>query len=391
MPLTLPTVINACRPYYVGRKAMKTAMRSVLKKTALILISVISVFSVLILASGIYMQINDPEPRNNSSGITLNTPSIAPFSEENTLISREDMLENALESVVGISSADSGVSGDMQSWYMGSGVIATQDGYIITNQHVIGARPQRIVVTLHDGKTTEGKTVWSDSTLDLAVVKIDGSGYRVSKLGDAKKLRVGESVIAIGNPLSMQFERTVTAGIVSALGRSIKIEAEGRSGYMEDLIQTDASINPGNSGGPLLNLRGEVVGINTVKVSTAEGMGFAVPINICAPVIEKLKEAGSFNTPYLGLYAYTAAAARYLKQGSGLYGGLYSAKVDTGGPAFLAGLRYGDNIISINNVDVNTMLELREELYRHNVGDTVEIKYLRNQKYGIAKVTLAGK
>ena len=366
-------------------------MRSVLRKTALILISVIAFFSVLILASGIYMQIKDPDSQNNSSGIVLNAPTQAPFPEESSIISREDMLENALESVVGISSADSGINDDMQSWYMGSGVMATSDGYIITNQHVIGARPQRIVVTLHDGKTTEGKTVWSDSTLDLAVVKIDGSGYSVSKLGDAKKLRVGESVIAIGNPLSMQFERTVTAGIVSALGRSIKIESEGRSGYMEDLIQTDASINPGNSGGPLLNSQGEVIGINTVKVSTAEGMGFAVPINICVPVIEKLKEAGSFSTPYLGLYAYTAAAARYLKQGSGLYGGLYTAKVDTGGPAFSAGLRYGDNIISINNVEVNTMLELREELYRHSIGDTVEIKYLRNQKYGIARVTLSGK
>jgi len=178
---------------------------------------------------------------------------------------------------------------------------------------------------------------------------------------------------------------------VSALGRSIKIESEGRSGYMEDLIQTDASINPGNSGGPLLNSQGYVVGINTVKVSTAEGMGFAVPVNICVPVIERLRSSGNFKTPYLGLYAYTAAAARYLKQSGELSGGLFTAKVDTGGPAFMGGLRYGDNIISINGIKTNTMLDLREELYRHTEGDTVEIEYLRGGKRNTAKIVLSAK
>jgi len=362
-------------------------MKSVIKKTALILISFISLFSVLVLAAGIYAELKNPS-QEKPSGSRLSAPIETEPIIPDSITSREDMLENALKSVVGISSADFTAGEATQSWYMGSGVVVTEDGYIITNQHVIGARPQRIVVTLHNGKTMEGKTVWSDSSLDLAVVKIGGNGYTISSLGDAKKLRVGEGVIAIGNPLSMQFERTVTAGIVSALGRSIKIESEGRSGYMEDLIQTDASINPGNSGGPLLNSRGDVVGINTIKVTSAEGMGFAVPINIVVPVIERLRTTGSFKTPYLGLYAYTAAAARYLKQGGELEGGLYTAKVDTGGPAFSGGIRYGDNIISINGIKVNTMLELREELYRHSGGDNIEIEYLRGKKRYFAKITL---
>jgi len=273
---------------------------------------------------------------------------------------------------------------------MGSGVIASSNGYIITNHHVIGARPERVTVTLHSGETLAGETVWSDSSLDLAIVKIDGENYPSCALGDAKKLRVGENVVAIGNPLSMQFERTVTAGIISALGRSISIENEnGESGYMEDLIQTDASINPGNSGGPLINNRGEVVGINTVKVSTAEGMGFAVPVNVCVPVIERLQSVGQFRTPYLGLYAYTPAAARYLGVKENIEEGLLVAKLDTEGPAFAAGLRFGDIITAVNGQAVKNMLSLREELYKRQGGETVTIEFIRNDSRRRIDVMLA--
>ncbi len=294
----------------------------------------------------------------------------------------EDMLEYALKSVVGISSADPAtIKTKEQLQYMGSGVIVSEDGYIITNHHVIGARPKSVEVTLSNGKSTEGKTVWSDKALDLAVVKIKGDGYAFSKMGDAKKLRVGESVMAIGNPLSMQFQRTVTAGIVSAVGRSIDIENEnGESYYMEDLIQTDASINPGNSGGPLLNMKGEVIGINTVKVSSAEGMGFAVPVNVCVPVVENLRTRGEFLTPYLGLYAYTPAAARYFGNNDVTGEGLFVFKIDAEGPAYKAGLRYGDTLLEINQKKISTMLQLREELYKYQRGDTVAIKYSRHNK-----------
>lgn len=354
-------------------------MKGIIKKTSLILLAAFVILSLIVGVYGIFSLTNTPPEEDNSINTRLSVESgEAPLSV--TVPVREDMLENALKCVVGISSADGskGTAGKNE-WYMGSGVLATDDGYIITNHHVIGARPERIVVTLHNGDTIEGKTVWSDSALDLAVVKIDGMGYSYSKLGDAKTLRVGESVIAIGNPLSMQFQRTVTAGIVSALGRSISIENDnGETAYMEDLIQTDASINPGNSGGPLLNEKGEVVGINTIKVTSAEGMGFAVPVNVCVPIIERLKSVGQFRTPYLGLYAYTPAAARYLGESDDIEQGLFVAKLDIEGPAFAAGIRYGDIITALSGVEVDTMLTLREELYKRQGGETVQIEFIRN-------------
>ena len=359
-------------------------MKGVFKKTGLFLLSAAGIMLILIGTYTLFSQKEEqtPTPIGNNVSIRSQETEIGEIASP----VREDMLEEALRCVVGISSADAsqGVNKKTQ-WYMGSGVLASSDGYIITNHHVIGARPERIVVTLHNGETLEGKTVWSDSSLDLAVVKIDGEGYPYCTLGNAKKVRVGESVVAIGNPLSMQFERTVTAGIISAVGRSISIENdEGEMGYMEDLIQTDAAINSGNSGGPLLNEAGEVVGINTIKVSSAEGMGFAVPINVCVPVIERLKSVGQFKTPYLGLYAYTPAAARYLGASSDIKEGLFVAKIDTEGPAFAAGIRYADVITAINGEKVNTMLSLREELYKRQSGEEITVEFIRNM--GVRRV-----
>lgn len=306
-----------------------------------------------------------------------------PRSEVKETAGSVSMLEKLLPSVVGISTATT-VSGPFsynknEEWNMGSGIIATDDGYIVTNQHVVGARPDRILVTLSGGETFEGRTVWSDASLDLAVIKINGSGFVAAQLGSVHGLKVGQSVFAVGNPLSMQFERTVTSGIVSALNRTISVSTDGRENFMEDLIQTDASINPGNSGGPLVDGTGQVIGINTIKVTEAEGMGFAVPINLCAPIIERIKAVGEFNTPYLGLYAYTAAAARYIKQDSDFEKGLYIAQLDTTGPAFGAGLRQGDILTRVNDREVNTMLELREELFQRQGGESVQITFIRDQ------------
>ncbi len=360
-------------------------MKSLFKKFILVFFSLIIFFSLFLGASVIYNSVGNKNNNANFENISLSVP--APQKDERGVLDRADMLERALKSVVGISSADAFSKNIM---YMGSGVMATSDGYIITNQHVVGARPQRIEVTLHTGETLEGKTLWQSSALDLAIVKINGEGYTTSELADAKGVRVGEGVIAIGNPLSMQFERTVTAGIVSAVGRSISIENDdGTSSYMEDLIQTDASINPGNSGGPLLNESGEVIGINTIKVSTAEGMGFAVPVNICVPIIERLKSVGEFRTPYLGLYAYTRAAAKYYNENSSFEKGLYVARLDSYGPAFSAGIRSGDIILSVGGTEVNTMLALREELYKRQSGETVEIEFMREGTLRKVRVMLS--
>ncbi len=362
-------------------------MKGVLKKAALFLGCGALIMLVL---AGTYWVFSPREENISNQGVErLSIDS--QMQQERTVLPAENMLEDTLRAVVGVSGADTsmGITGQTR-WHMGSGIIATSDGYIITNQHVVGARPGRIEVTLYNGETLEGKTVWSESSLDLAVVKIDGENYPFCKLGDAKDLRVGESVYAIGNPLSMQFQRTVTAGIVSALGRSISIENEdGEQSYMEDLIQTDASINPGNSGGPLINSRGEVVGINTVKVSSAEGMGFAVPINTCVPVVERLQQKGNFRTPYLGLYAYTPEAARYLGVMDNMQEGLFVAKLDSFGPAFKSGIRYGDVITTVNGKEVDTMLSLREELYKFQGGDIVKINFIRRGIQKTAEVRLS--
>lgn len=255
----------------------------------------------------------------------------------------------------------------------GSGVIVSPDGYILTNNHVAGGRSNRIIVSLADGRNVEGEVVWSDPVLDLAAVKINLTGLTPLTLGDATKLQVGEHAIAIGNPLGLDFQRSVTSGIISALNRTIRIETDEGVNYMEDLIQTDASINPGNSGGPLLNAKGEVVGINTVKVTSAEGMGFAIPINIMKPVVARLVESGKFEEPYMGIFAYDGKTIPYIDGQARMQHGIYVAHVDSNGPAYRAGIREGCIIARVDGNEINTMMQLRTYIYSKRPGDTVHI------------------
>jgi serine protease Do len=277
---------------------------------------------------------------------------------------------------------------------VGSGVIVSPDGYILTNHHVAGGRNNRIIVSLSDGRNVDGETVWSDSVLDLAVVKINQKGLPTVKLGDATKLSVGEPAIAIGNPLGLDFQRTVTLGIISAVNRTIRIETEKGINYMEDLIQTDASINPGNSGGPLLNSKAEVVGINTIKVASAEGMGFAIPIDVAKPVVEKLVNTGTFTEAYFGLFAYDKSLLPYLQTDiEDIKEGIYVAHIDENGPAYKAGLRLGCIIREIDGIKVNTMLQLRTIIFSKNPGDTIMVTHLMHgeNEWVTVPVTLAEK
>lgn len=258
---------------------------------------------------------------------------------------------------------------------VGSGVIVSSDGYILTNNHVAGYESTRILVSFADGRDVEGTVVWADPVLDLAVVKVGLTDLKPLVLGDASKLQVGENAIAIGNPMGLEFQRTVTSGIISALNRTIEVNNDGQTNYMEDLIQTDASINPGNSGGPLLNSKGEVIGINTIKVTSAEAMGFAIPINIAKPIVEKLIATGEFNEPYMGLFAYDKNVIPYIDGDANVDCGIYIAYIDKAGPAYKAGLREGCIIRQIDGVDINTMLELRTYIYYKSPGDTINISY----------------
>lgn len=253
---------------------------------------------------------------------------------------------------------------------VGSGVIVDKKGYILTNNHVANDGDSDITVYLIDGRTVKARVVWTDESLDLSILLINADNLTVAEIGNSDAIEVGEMAVAIGNPLGLRFERSVTAGIVSALNRSVPVDEEK---YMEDLIQTDASINEGNSGGPLINSEGKVIGINTIKVSSAEGMGFAIPINIAVPVIKSFVKDGEFKTPYIGLTGLDKEIASLYDYT--LEKGIYVLNIDVYGPAYKAGIRKHDIIISINNIPVNTLTALKQVIFSAGVGNSINIEY----------------
>ncbi|MGI6603885.1 MAG: PDZ domain-containing protein [Firmicutes bacterium] len=296
--------------------------------------------------------------------------------------------EQAGQAVVGIATrqrAYDWFSGVYEESGVGSGIIFDPSGYILTNDHVVGGA-SHIVVTLADGRQVSGEVVGTDPTTDLAVVKIAATNLVPAILGRSDNLRVGELAVAIGNPLGLEFQRTVTAGIVSALNRTIETD-DGK--VLENLIQTDAPINPGNSGGPLLNARGEVIGVNTAKAQAAEGMGFAIPISLARPVVEELKAYGRVVRPWLGVY--TAEVNREI-------GAYYDLKVESGiavldvyrdSPASLAGVRPGDVITAVDGREVRTLSEFTAVIARRKVGERVELLLNRQGKEVQVQVTLS--
>jgi S1-C subfamily serine protease len=183
-------------------------------------------------------------------------------------------------------------------------------------------------------------------------------------------------VVAIGTPLDLAFQQTVTAGIVSAVNRSLMVPGEGTTNYMQQLIQTDASINPGNSGGPLCNSDGEVVGINTVKVSGAEGIGFAIPINLCRTIIDQVLADPNYKSPYLGLVAIDANIARY--NGEQVTEGIWVLSADPNGPAYSCGIRAGDCLLTLNDQPLTTMTGLRQLLYSTGAGTQIQLTWQRD-------------
>ena len=276
---------------------------------------------------------------------------------------------------------------------LGTGFIVSENGYIISNAHVAGEKFSRCYVTLENGINYDGKVVWSDSNLDLAVVKIEAKNLPCVVLGDSSKIRVGETVYAIGNPIGYEFRRTVTSGIISAKNRTIKIDEKDKSSYMTDLIQTDATINPGNSGGPLIYPNGDVIGINTVKISSAEGIGFAIPINIIKQIIQSYKDTGDFQEATIGIYAYDKEVIPYLNNAkvATFEKGIYVAQITPNGPADNTELKENDIITSIDNVEINTMNSLREYIFTKKPGDEVTLKVTKGKVNKEVKIVLGKK
>ena len=259
----------------------------------------------------------------------------------------------------------------------GSGVIYSADGYIITNNHVV-AGAEKISVTLYNGDSYIAEVVGRDARTDLAVIKIDpDEKLTVAKFGDSDKLVVGETAIAIGNPRGENFANSVTQGIISGLNRSVTTN----EGKVLKVVQTDAAINPGNSGGALCNAAGEVIGINTVKITITgyEGMGFAIPSNDVLSICRELMENGKIARPALGVNAMANITPQisYYNDLSVDYGVLISP--NAGGGAERAGLKAYDIIVAINGEDIKTYAELQDVVSGYNIGDTVKVTVIRDE------------
>lgn len=307
-----------------------------------------------------------------------------------------DVIDDINESIVGISKIKNKgstifLTDSNEKLGLGTGFIVSEDGYIITNEHVSGEKYENCYITLENGTSYTGKVIWSDEDIDLSIVKINANNLKSLNIGDSDKIKLTQKVYAIGNPVGFEFQRTVTAGIISGLDRVVKLEDE-KTSYMEELIQTDATINPGNSGGPLINENGEVIGINTVKISSAEGIGFAIPINIIKPVIEKIVNDKNYETARLGIFAYDQKIIPYIKQDLGINlsfkNGIYVAQVINNSPAYKAGIEEGDIINQIDDIYLKKMSDLRKYIYQKQPGDKVKIKYLRNNRENEIEIEL---
>ena len=273
----------------------------------------------------------------------------------------------------------------------GTGIIIREDGYIMTNNHVV-AGSDSVKVTLYDGTEYPATVIGTDVATDLALMKIDAKGLTAAALGNSDAIEVGETVVAIGNPLGSDLAGSVTAGIISALGREITTK-----GYSQKYIQTDAAINPGNSGGALVNTRGEVIGINTLKSYLAgyddygvpigtEGIGFAIPVNSAVPIIEQLLTTGSVERPGIGISCI--ATEDYTYNQTETPDGVIVVEVVEGGPADRAGLQNGDIITAVDGTNVTTVEDLTNAIKSHGIDEKIELKVWRSGQEYSATVTV---
>ena len=348
-----------------------------MKKAKYIMKKMLKLFFIIFISIFIYSFYINLQAEENNENVIGNRP------KDLNNNSIEDILENNFNSVVGISRLkDNGTSiflmNAANDLGLGTGIIVSKKGYILSNEHVSG--DINCYVTMPNGNVTKAEVIWYDKNLDLSILKVNEKIENYANLGNSEDTKIGEEVYAIGNPIGYEFQRTVTFGIISALNRTIKLEENNDYVYMSNLIQTDATINPGNSGGPLVNKKGQVVGINSVKITSADGIGFAIPINIIKPIIEKLNSNGKFEEAYLGIFAYDSSVIPYLNKNINIKKGVYIEKIYEDSPAENSELKEGDIIIKINEKEINKMSDLQEYLYLKNPNDVVNIIVIRNGK-----------
>lgn len=377
-----------------------TAMKITASLMAMVLVSAGSI--------GVYRQV--AESSSQTTNVTAENSAseniikadamglITPENSDSSILTTEDAVNKVLPSVVGIESKFTmisnnngyffGFSGEQStetSVGTGTGVIITDNGYIVTNAHVIydsqygAGLASDISVLLNDDKSYDAEVIGYDTDCDLAVLKINAENLDAAEFGDSENLKLGESVIAIGNPLGFELMNTVTSGIVSGLNRNITINDKSMN-----LIQTDAAINSGNSGGPLINKYGQVIGINSSKMSNTygsgasiEGIGFAIPANEVSTIVDDIMKYGYVTgKPQLGISCQNVSET--ISQMYNMPIGVYIVKVSEGSAAENAGLKSGDIITAVDDVEVTTSDELNAQKNIHSAGDNIEITYMRN-------------
>ena len=335
-----------------------------------------------VIGSGVTYFVTGKNVSDNSSGNTVTVDPVS-FATDSTALSAAEIYQKVAPAVVMVSTK---TIQTVNGWFqqeaegMGSGFIINTDGYILTNYHVIEGATE-VTVTLSDGQEVTASVVNYDSDQDVAMIKIneDVEVPGVVELGDSDALQPGEEVLAIGNPLSKELSSTLTKGIISALNRSVETE----SGVSSNLIQTDTAINSGNSGGPLINTKGEVIGINTLKASDgAEGIGFAIPINDVKDKIDSLSK------PILNLGVSIRVVDEPLAKQLNLEEGLYVVEVNEYSPAEKAGLKSGDLIVKADGTRIKTFEELQEIKNSKEEGDTINIEFIRDGKTKNTTITL---
>lgn len=292
--------------------------------------------------------------------------------------STSEIAQNVTPAIVGVLATNE--NGDS----VGAGVCVNEDGYVVTNYHVI-AGSDNIVLYLSDGSTTGAELKYKDSNMDIAILKANTSLPYLKIAED--DVMVGEDVLAVGTPISLLLQHSFTKGIVSAVNRTLKVSTSSGEAYMQNLIQHDASLNSGNSGGPLINEKGEIIGINTLKISGGEGIGFAIPVKTFNTLLNNIITDINYVAPYVGLFGYDAEIAYFSKQ-TNEKDGVYVLELAEDSPLKKADARSGDVITSVNGVKVKTITDFRNELYRQTSGESINVELLRDGKLYSADIVL---
>jgi serine protease Do len=296
-----------------------------------------------------------------------------------------DLVERAKAAVASISveSVTRGLFFDFPDEGAGTGIVVRSNGYVVTNFHVI-QDASGIKVDLTNGETYDARVVGRDVVSDLAVLKISAENLPTATFGNSNSLSVGDWVVTLGNALALKGGPTVTLGIVSARGRTVNTER----GSLYDMIQTDAAINAGNSGGPMINLDGEVVGINTAILRQAQGIGFAISSAVAGPIIDSLIEHGRVVRPLIGLNGQDVTPAIANRLNLNVTEGIIITRMSRDGPAFRAGIRVGDVISKIDGIPTPDMARFLTLLWSYEVGDEVETEYISNNEYKVTMIEL---